>query len=521
MALQSTSLAPVVGAAVENVQFLPGAQNLPRKIVVIGNYDETTFTGVVEDVPQRALSPESVGATTGFGFMLHRLVQKVFSGSQGVECWIIPQPENGSAVKADGSINMTGAATAAGNIYLYIAGDRIVVPVAKTDTDTAQAAAIVAAVTADKELPVTAAVDGVDDTQANFTAKNGGIWGNDIDISLNLGFEEELPAGTAAVIVDMASGTTVGDIQDALDGMGTGDEANLEHFTEVVHGYGQDTGTLDALSTYNGTGNLFEGLYSKTVSRPFRSLVGDTEDTGTPLTDLIALSDGRKLDRTNGVLGVPGVPSHPTELAALALGIMARINNDRAAESYIGQVLPGVIPPANSQWNADYDNRDLAVKAGVSPTTVEGNVVKLSSVLTFYHPDSVPITSNGYRSQRNISILQNIMWNIRRNFEQEKWQGISIVADVTKVSNSLDRKKTRDISAVIDDLLALTRAFEGKAWIFSADFTIEKIQAGGLVTIRPGGTGFDSVLPILLSGEAGILDTKVEFDTALDIVLST
>jgi phage tail sheath gpL-like len=521
MALQSNSLAPVVGAAVENVQFLPGAQNLPRKIVVIGNYDEATFTTVVEDVPQRVLSPEDVGARMGFGFMLHRLVKKVFAGSQGVECWVIPQPENVAAVVADGKITITGTATAAGNLVVYVAGERVNVPVAKGDVGNVIAPLLVAAVTADKELPISAVVDGVIDTQVNTTAKTKGVWGNDIDLAINLGFEEELPPGISVVIVGMANGTTLGDIQDALDGMGTGDDANREHFTEVVHGYGQDTTTLDALSTYNGIGNDFVGLYSKTISRPFRSLVGDVEDTGTPLTDLISLADGRKLDRTNGVLGVPGVPNHPAELAALTLGIMARINNERAAESYIGQVLPGVIPSAVSQWNSDYDNRDLAVKAGVSPTTVEGNLVKLSSVLTFYHPDSVPITSNGYRSQRNISILQNILWNIRRNFEQEKWQGITIVADVTKVSNSVDRKKTRDISAVIDDLLALTRAFEGKAWIFSADFTIKKLQAGGLVTIRPGGTGFNSVLPVLLSGEAGILDNVVEFDTALDIVLST
>lgn len=514
MALQETSVAPVVGAAVKNVQFVSGAQVLARKILIIGNYDETTFTTFPENELQLALSPEDVGARTGFGFMLHRLAKNVFAGSQGVECWFIAQPEDVAAAAATADITITGPATGSGAVYLYIGGTRLVIPVASGDTDSDIASAIETAITADKELPITAsAALGV----CSITSKQKGTWGNGIDLAINLGFQEELPAGVGATVGTMASGTTVGDIQDALDALGSGDEKNAAFFTDIVHGYGQDTTTLDAMSTYNGIGNDFVGLYAKTISRPFRSLNGDKDSS---LSTLVTLGDGRKLDRTNGIIATPGSPNHPQEVAALAMGIMARINNDRAEQSYIGQTLPGVMAPAATEWTGTYDNRDTAVKAGISPTTVESGVVKMSSVLTFYHPDSVPISSNGYRSQRNISILQNILFNIRLNFEQEKWQGISIVSDTTLVSNATSRKKARDVSAVIDDLLALTRSFESRAWIYSAAFTIQKLQAGGLVVIRPGGIGFNTTLPILLSGEAGIFDTEVEFDTALDVVLA-
>jgi phage tail sheath gpL-like len=520
MALQETSLAPVVGVAPKNVQFAPTAQNLPRKILVVGNYDETTFTGVVENTPHLALSPEDVGSKTGFGFMLHRLVKKAFKGGQGVPVYWIAQPEDVAAVVADGSIQVvtTTTFTESGAIYLYVAGIRYVVPVASGETGDDFATAAVAIVNADKESPVLAAVNGVNTDQVDFTAKSKGLWGNDIDIDINLNFGELSPAGTTTVtITPMANGTTVGDIQDALDALGTGDEKNRDHYTELSHGYGQDTTTLDAISTYNGVGNDFVGLYAKTVARPFRSLNGDISST---LSTLTTLGDGRKLDRTNGIIATPGSPNHPAETAALATGIMALTNNNRAAESYLGKVLTGVLPPVTSQWTATYDNRDTAVRSGISPTTVEDGAVKMSSVLTFYHPDSVPVTSNGYRSMRNISILQNVLWNIKLNFSQEKWKGVSIVDNVINVTNANDRKKARDVSAVIDDLLALTRAFHAKAWIYSADFTIQKLQAGGLVVIRPGGIGFNSTLPILLSGEAGIFDTEVEFDTALDIVLA-
>jgi hypothetical protein len=116
---------------------------------------------------------------------------------------------------------------------------------------------------------------------------------------------------------------------------------------------------------------------------------------------------------------------------------------------------------------------------------------------------------------RNISILQNILYNVRRNFEQEKWLGISIVADVGRVSSAVDRQKARDVDAVIDDLVALAKAFEGKTWIYTADFTIAKLKVSGAVSIRSGTTGFDSTLSVILSGEGAILDTVVEFDTSI------
>lgn len=119
---------------------------------------------------------------------------------------------------------------------------------------------------------------------------------------------------------------------------------------------------------------------------------------------------------------------------------------------------------------------------------------------------------------RNISILQNLIQNVRINFEQEKWQGISIVEDVTKVTNTTDRQKARDIDAVKDDLTALAKAFEGRSWLYNSSFTIDKLKEEGSVQIRPGVTGFNNILSVILSGEGGILDTVIEFDTSIAIL---
>jgi hypothetical protein len=73
---------------------------------------------------------------------------------------------------------------------------------------------------------------------------------------------------------------------------------------------------------------------------------------------------------------------------------------------------------------------------------------------------------------------------------------------------------------VIDDLVALAKSFEDHAWIYESDFTINRLKQAGAVSIRPGGIGFDNVLSVIFSGEGGIIDTEVQFDTSLAVLLN-
>lgn len=513
----ASSLAAGVFAAAKNKQFVSGAAVLPRKIILIGTYNPALNPLADEEKLVLVTSAAEVGAKFGQGFNLHRLAIGAFDGSRGVETWVIPMDEAGGAVAAAGDVLFDGTATAAGVVNLYIGHDRVPVNIAKGDTSDNVATKVAAAVTAEADLPVLAVVDGVTTDQVNFTAKSKGVYGNFIRISFNAGFQEEFPAGVDAVSVTQPTGGVgVPGITDALNAMGTGDNRNEKYFTDGCHGFTNDTTTISAIDDYVGPGNDFVGCYSKTIARPLRFLDGSVSND---LGGLITLTDTVKEVRAAGLVWVPTSISHPSEFAASAIGIMARINNNRAEESYIDQPLPKVIAGGVNALTNQYANRDTAVKNGISPTLNQNGAVVLQNVVSFYRPDDVPVASNGYRSMRNISIIQNMLFNVKLNFSQEKWEGISIVADTAKVSNSISREKARDISSVIDDLLALTLAFERFAWIFTAAFTISKLQEGGLVTIRPGGTGFNSTLPVIFSGEGGILDTVVEFDTSLDVLL--
>jgi len=514
MGITPNSLAQLNAVSVSNVQLKTSVNVLERKILIVGSYDNTKT--IVDNVPVQIFSPEDVASKYGSGSMLHRLAIASNLGAKGVETWVCPQPENGSGVAATGSVLFAGSTISAGTIYAYVSGEAI--PFSFAGGTPAQlATAYAAKINAETDLNITAAVNGSTPEQVDITSKTLGTYGNDVIISFNEENTDEFPDGlTSATVTPMSSGSGLPDIQDALDALGTGSSQNENYFTDLIHGYGQDTTTLNAISSYNGTGNLAEGNYADDVQRPFRSLIGDVATGSGGLSALIALGDGRKLDRTNGIVAVPGSVNHPAEIAAQAVGINARLNNVRAEENAGGQVLSGVrAGSVDERWSDDYDNRDLACKAGISPTKISSGAVVLTNVLTFYHPDSVPAENNGYRNYRNISILQNITNSVKVNFNLEKWQGISIVENVTKVTNANSAQKARDIDSVIDDFIALADEWEANAWIYSSSYTKENI----VVVIRALVNGFNNNIKIVLSGQGDIINTLIEHDTSIDVFL--
>jgi phage tail sheath gpL-like len=517
MAISPNQQSAINGAGVENVQFKPTAEVLEQKNLIIATYDPLK-TAIVDNVETQVLNADEVGANSGFGFMAHRLAVRSFQGSQGIPTFIIYQSEVGTA--AAGTITFTASSATAGTIPLYVAGLRVPVSVATGDDGDAIAIKVVAALDALADsfgLPTTQAVDGVTLNEVDFTAKSKGPWGNGISLTFNWGEGEELPAGVTAVVVDMAGGATVPDIDDALNATGTGDGQNEAFYTNVTHGYGQDSGTLDKISTYNGTGNTFVGNYRKEVGRPFKSLVGDTVAGSGGLTALVAVGDGRKLDRTNGIIPAPGSPNHPDEIAAWAMGDMSLKMNERAESSPIGRVMPFIPGEKADRWTSEAANREIAIDGGISATQVESGVLVMKNIVSFYHPDNVPDSSNGYKSMRNLNLLANEINAVKLNFSQGKWIDITLVEDKAKVTNIASNQRARDLDDAIDDLVALIESFEENAWVYNSAFTINELKKGDKVAFRAGLTGFDMIFPLIQSGEGGITNTTIQFDTSIAI----
>lgn len=518
MGITPSSLANATAATIENKVFEPAVDVVPRKGLLVGTIDPAA-TAYPLNTPTRYSSAEACGAETGFGFDLHRQALAFKKQNPSAAFTVIAQAETG--VQATGEISITGTAAEDGKISLYCANDPIGdVKVSKDDDGEDIVIAVVAQWAKTKELRATSEVDGVTLTQINVTEKSKGLCGNFTSLAKNLGAGEKTPDGLTVTITGMASGSGVPNIQDALDALGTGDAQNEDQYTDCVHGYCQDETTLNKLSIYDGVGDQELGNYDGNVARPFQWFTGDVEAGDVGLSSLITLGGNRKSDRTNVVFPVPGSPSHPTEIAAQVAADRVAVAGVRPQQSQHKRVLVGVRPGDKAdQWTSEHSNRDDAVKAGISTSVVSGGAVLISDLVTFYHPDSVPVSSNIYRSVRNNAITQNILDNVKKRYDSTTYQGISIVENKTKVTDSIDQEKVIDKNNVVDEQLSLVDGFGKKSWIYSAAWSMERIlsDVNYHVALRAAGKGFDTKLPVIYSGEGGIMNNKVEADISLAV----
>ena len=503
MGILSSSLAVGVGAGVQNVQFTPSANDIPRNIVIIGTFNPSLAGSVTANTVYGPYSNAGqVAIAFGAGYMLHRLAIGVFLGlaSGGANVYVIPQSEVAGAAATSASTVISGTATAAGALNFYIGNIKYAVSVASGDLAATIGGNLVALINADTSCPVTASGTAT----VTLLAKSLGPAGNAIPIAYNIQAGDSLPAGVTATVVPLAGGTGVPVIANALNALGTGTNANTlpngQWMTDLVHGYlatatvmatpVQDQTTLTAIGTYCGlaSANPPTGCYDHLVGKPFRCINGDTTNSASVPAALITLCGTTNVnDRTDGLLCVPGSRTHPCEIAAIATGLINARTGQAALRPYAGMVLPGVEPGPTGMWTGDYTNRDTAVKAGISPTVVIGGAVQLQNLVSFYAANTgVAVTSNIYREFVNLVKTANMIWSLISTFRGTKWQGCALVKDTSAVTDPTAKQYVRSLQDVIDELVGLAKAWAGKGWIYTADFTIAALKAGGAVALRTG-----------------------------------
>lgn len=206
---------PLFYAEVDNSQ-ANSAQEVQRTLII----GQMLAAGTADDNVLEFVSRTDDAKTLyGAGSILARM-HEIYRGIDPFgEVWCVGVPD-ASGTQATGTLVLTGPATAAGTINLYIAGQKIAVGVSSGDSITTIGDAIEAAVNAEASLPVTA--DNVAGT-ITFTAKHDGTLGNDIKLQLNyrgLAGNESLPAGIGATITAMASGATDPTLTAAIAALG-------------------------------------------------------------------------------------------------------------------------------------------------------------------------------------------------------------------------------------------------------------------------------------------------------------
>ena len=407
---------------------------LPQQIAVIGQ-GTTAKSGYVH-TGVRVYNATEAGDLYGYGSPIHLAVRQLFPdngdgvGSIPVTCYGLDDDVAGTA--ALGSIIPVGATQ--GTDYTYtIKVNNIACTVAlvAADTPTTAVAKMKAAINAVANMPVIAT--NVVVTTLALAAKWKGKTGEDLYVevigtvySLTFGVTQPVTGGTSPVVTA------------ALTAIGTRWETMVISCLES-----SDTVSMAAFSAWG------EGRWGALIRKPAVVFYGDYQVT---VAGAITVPNARTTDRTNCQLVEPGGNDLPCVVAARQVARIAKQANNNPPVDYGSLSCEGLTPGADGdQW--DNAMKDAAVKGGSSTVDKLDGVVKISDVVTFYHPAGDPLPA--YRYVVDIIKLQNILYNLDLIFSAPEWAGAPLVPDDQPTKNPAAKKPKMARAAICSMIDAL------------------------------------------------------------------
>lgn len=366
---------PFVAAEFDASRAQQGPTLLPYRVLILGQ-KRTAGTAAANSL-QKVTTADQVATLAGRGSMLHRQAKAFFANNRFTEAWIGVLDDAAAGVAATGTITVTGPATAAGTINLYVGGERVQVAVASGDIATAVATAIAAAVNANLDLPVTAGAVGA---VVTITHRHKGEVGNDVDLRVNYQDGEKLPAGVSLAFVAMAAGATNPTLTTLIAALGD------TWFHVWAHGY-KDGTSLTAIEAE---------LASRFGPMRMIDAVAITSASGTQGT-LGTLGDTRNSPHSV-IVAQPGKAplTPPSEFAAAVAGVVAFHANIDPARPLQTLPISGVKAPAEADLFTLVE-RNLALYDGIGTTKVAaGGVVQLERLVTTYQTNAAGAADTSY-----------------------------------------------------------------------------------------------------------------------------
>lgn len=344
------------------VRTLPG--NLQKTLIVGQRLAAGT---VLANTPIDVFSDVEAATYFGRGSIAHLMARSALQANNYLALTMIALDDAGGSVAASGTVTIAGPASAGGVVTLAVGDQTVVVAVSAADSATVIAAALVAQIAKQPDLPVTAAnAAGV----VTMTAKNKGTLGNGLKISA-----ASAAAGVTAAVVAMSGGATDPTIATALATVFAAGH-------NIVISAWNDQTSLTALRTHLDA-----------VSGPLeqRGAVGIFAHTGT-LAASTTLAGLINSGRISGLL-VPNGFEASFEVAAAYGAVVA--SEEDPARPLNTLPLTGILanPLTNRLSRTEQEN---ALYNGITPSEVgPGEKVQIVRAITTYmlDPQGVPDVS--------------------------------------------------------------------------------------------------------------------------------
>lgn len=368
-----------------------------QRILVIGQRRSTG--NVAQLVPTLVTSYSQAIANFGAGSMLAGMFKTIFDNNPDTEKWAIALDDVVGGTAAAGSITVVVSGSQAGTIYLYIAGVLVPVSVAAGDTDETISAAIVAAINANTELPVTATVDGTDAEKANLVYRHKGAVGNKVDIRTNYRGAlagEVLPTGVTLTIVQLTGGATDPDLDDAFAVM-----------PDEVYDY--------IVVPYIGSANLnfadteMNSRWSATRMLEGHVFVSDKGSVGTMST----LGNGRNNQHMTLFDAGNNSPTPPYLWASAVGAQVARYAALDPAAPFNQIELIGILPPPQANRRTQSERNTLLYDGVATHNVGQDGKVYIERLTTTYQLSGVGLADNTYLDANTVFTLARLRQTLK------------------------------------------------------------------------------------------------------------
>lgn len=378
---------------IDNTQAVRGLPGMPSRILVLGQ--KLSAGTATANVPVQVLSDKQAESLFGRGSMLHRMFVTLKANNRYTETWAIPQVDADEGVQASGTVTFGGTVTLAGTLNLYIAGKRVRIAIADSETAAASATKLAAAINAVTDLPVTAAVNGSVTAQVDITARHKGENGNSIDIRTNYYQGETTPQGRTVTIVAMSGGSGNPDVSSAITAFGT------QWWTDII-------------CPWTDSANLAD-LETEMTARFGPMIMKDGHvycaASGSHAT-LVTLASTRNSPHVS-IMGAYRSPTTPEEWAAAYGSVCAYHAKIDPARPFQTLPLVGVLPPSIAD-RFEWTDRNLLLFAGIATFSVDdGGRVLIERVITNYQTNGAGVDDISYLDLETLKTVAYIRYVVR------------------------------------------------------------------------------------------------------------
>lgn len=410
---------PLVYIEIDNSQALSGNIAQDQNVLLFGQMITTgadAGTATPNTVVEIPVSESAIDALFGQGSLMALTAKRYRKANSYTRTFAIASADLSAGAAAVGSFTFAGPAVVAGTISLLIAGQSVQVGVLAGETAAGKATKTVAAINANKNLPVTAAVDGTDTAKVNITAKWKGLSGNDIDLRYNYYAGEQLPNGVTITTVAMTGGSGAPDMAALIAAMPD------EWYNHIMTPF-NDTASLntlrDELLTRWGPLKMSEAI----AYTAFRGTYGET----------ITFGEGRN-DFLLSCMGTSKSPSPSWEFAASYCGVASYQLAIDPARPLQTLALPGILAPAKADRFA-FDERNNLLKSGIATYQVQpGDVVAIEREVSMYQKNAYGDPDPSYLDITTPATLGKMRYDIKvmvtNRFPRHKLADDNVLAQI-------------------------------------------------------------------------------------------